>query len=195
MQKEILTLNNISKDLKIVANIQMHNTEEWRIPYIIVFTVLALMAGILLRNIFVGLFIFGFAVYYIVLYARELKKYKMRKREIMNIFDREDISISVEQLSHIAEETIYEPHSHGRHMHSTKEVTSFYFMSGGSWRVPRISKHYAWSKDCYITTRGLKNISLAGDEFYYISLKGHYTIAYIYPCKTFALDSELKLKA
>ena len=38
------------------------------------------------------------------------------------------------------------------------------------------------------------NISLQGDEFFYISLQGYYNVAYIYPCKLFELDETLKGK-
>ena len=55
-------------------------------------------------------------------------------------------------------------------------------------------EHYVWSKDYCLSSKGLDNISLQGDEFFYISLRGYYNVAYIYPCKLFELDETLKGK-
>ena len=189
MQKETLTLTNIAQDLKMVADYQMENRTDWRFAYIVPVTMMAIIIVMYWKNIFLGLLLLSVPVYHIVRYVREYRDHKIKKKAITDIIDRGDISISVEELSHIAEETVYEPHAR----HATKEVKFFYFMSGGSWRVPIVSKHYSWSKDYYLSTRGLENISTAGDEFYYISLKGYYNVAYIYPCKTFELDSNLEL--
>ncbi len=192
MKKEILTLSGITQDLKKNATANMSNAEKWRFSYIIPETLIALIVGIVLKNIWIGLLVFSFAAYHIVLYVRAYRNFKAQKKKITDTIDRKDISISVEKLSHIALETIYEPHNVGARGKATKTVTLFYFMSGSSWRVPDVAKHYAWSKDHYISSKGLKNISVSGDEFYYVSLQGHYGIAYIYPCKNFVLDCNLK---
>ena len=192
MKKEALTLANITKDLRQIAFLNRSNAEEWRFTYIIPITLIAVIIGIILDSILVGLLIFSVAAYHIVCYVREYKVHKEKVRAIEAVIERGDISISVEKLSHIAEETIYEPHTHGKHSHATKTVTFFYFMSGGSWRVPDVGRHYEWSKDYYISSKGLENISVNGDEFFYISLQGYYDIAYVYPCKFFVLDDDLK---
>ena len=79
-------------------------------------------------------------------------------------------------------------------MRDTKEVKFYYFSAGRSWRVPSTGCHYKWSKDYYFTTQGLLNISVSGNEFFYVSLQGHFEISYIYPCKFFTLSEELKTK-
>lgn len=192
MQKDKLTLANVRQDLDKIAYTGLSNVEQWRSAYYVPITILAVMVEVLLKNIWIGLLIFSVAAYHIVMYVIEYKKYRAQKKAITDILDRGDISISVERFSHIADETIYEPHIHGKHAHSTKEVTFFYFESGTSWRVPRVDKHYEWSSECYLTSIGLKNISVGGNEFFYVSLQGHHDIAYIYPCKLFELDESLK---
>jgi hypothetical protein len=128
----------------------------------------------------------NFVKYYVA-----VRDYKMQKDAIKNILDRGDVCISVEKLSHIAEDTIYEPHRGRRRVHSTKIVTFYYFTSGGRWRVPS-GEHYEWSGDYRLSSKGLENVSLVGDEFYYVSLQGYHEVSYIYPCKYFELDASLK---
>jgi len=192
--KEMLTLQNITEDLRRIAFLNLSNVDEWRFSYIIPVTLLAVMIGVFLKNIWIGLLIFSVAAYHIVRYVMEYRIYKERKKAIAYVLDRGDISISVEKLSHIATETIYEPHTYKGHSHVTKTVTFFHFMSGGRWRVPSVGKHYTWSKDYHISLKGLENISINGEEFFYISLQGYHDIAYIYPRKFFLLGSDLNDK-
>ncbi len=194
MTKETLTLQNITDDLRRVAFFGLSNVQEWRFFSIISVTLLAVMLGIFLKSVWIGIAIFSVAAYHIVRYVMEYRKYRERKKAIANVLDRGDISVSVEKLSHVAMETIYEPHGHGKHRHTTKEVTFFYFLSGGRWRIPNVDKHYVWSKDYYISSKGLENASVGGDEYFYISLQGYHDIAYVYPCKFFVLGSDLKVK-
>ena len=192
MQKDKLTLANVRQDLDKIANAKISNVGEWRSAYYIPITILAVMIGILLKNIWIGLLIFSVAAYHIVMNVIEHRKHGEQEKAITDILDRGDISISVERLSHIAHETIYEPHTHGKHTHVTKEVIFFYFESGISWRVPSVDKHYQWSSKCYLSSTGLINMSVSGNEFFYVALKGNHDIAYIYPCKLFELDESLK---
>ena len=198
MQKEALTLKNIAEDLKIVSGENMYHKEEAHFTYIVPFTVLAVFLGILLQNIWIGFLVFLPAVYFIVRYVMERARHKAEKQALMDVINRGDISISVEKFSHTAFETVYEPHTHGigfgrgAHANATKEIFVFYFMSGARWRVPSVNKHYEWSKDYYVSTKGLENISLQGDEFFFVRLQGYHDIAYIYPCKSFVLDKNLK---
>jgi hypothetical protein len=121
-----------------------------------------------------------------------LKECKVIRRGLFDALDRNDISISIEVLSHISEETVYEPHAAGGRSHMTKSITVFYFESGASWRIVRTDRHYDWSPEFYLSNRGLKDTSVRGNEFFYVSLQGHYDISYIYPCKMFELDDSLK---
>ena len=192
MKKEKITLEAIKQDLMKMVNFQLSNKNDWRFSYIVPITLLAVMAGVLLKNVIVGLLIFAVAAYHIVRYVIEYREHKKSKLAIISLVERGEISISNEVFSHIANETIYEPHSVGSRARATKVITAYYFNSGSSWRVPNVDKHYAWSKDFYISSKGLENISISGDEFYIVSLQSHHEIAYIYPCKNFELDANLK---
>ena len=192
MKKEKITLEAIKQDLMKMVNFQLSNKNDWRFSYIVPITLLAVMAGVLLKNVIVGLLIFAVAAYHIVRYMIEYREHKKSKLAIISLVERGEISISNEVFSHIANETIYEPHSVGRRTRATKVITIYYFNSGSSWRVPNVDKHYAWSKEFYISSKGLENISISGDEFYIVSLQSHHEIAYIYPCKNFELDANLK---
>ena len=195
MKKEKITLEAIKQDLMKMVNFQLSNKNDWRFSYIVPITLLAVMAGVLLKNVIVGLLIFAVAAYHIVRYVIEYREHKKSKLAIISLVEKGEISISNEVFSHIANETIYEPHRVGRRAHATKVITVYYFNSGSSWRVPNVDKHYAWSKEFYISSKGLENISISGDEFYIVSLQSHHEIAYIYPCKNFELDATLKNNA
>lgn len=191
MKKEALSMDKIKQDLIITANSQGSNIENHRLSFIIPFELLSIILGVFTKNILIALAIFLPAAYNIVFFIIECRNSSIKKKAIMNVIDRGDIAVSIEQFSHIAEETIYEPHSHGNHAHSTKIVKFFYFKSGAGWRIPDVRKHYSWSKDYYVTTRGLENISIPGDEFYFITLQGYFDISYIYPCKNFIFDEKI----
>ena len=192
MRKEKLTLDAIKQDLLKVVSCQLSNKAEWRFSYIVPTTILAVMIGVILKNIFIGLLIFAFAAYHIVHYIIESREYKQNKKAVISLIDRVDISISTEEFSHIAHEIIYEPHTTGKHVHSTKKIAVYHFQNGASWRVPDIDKHYSWSREFYLSSEGLDNISVAGNEFFFVRLQNQSDIAYIYPCKLFELDGNLK---
>lgn len=193
MSKETLSLDNIKQDLNAVAYSTISNESDWRFSYVISFSALAVLCGIITKSIWVGLLIFAVAAYHIVFYIIAYKEYLTHKKAIRQLIKRGDISISLEKLSHIAEETVYEPWSGRRgRTHFTKLIRVYNFMSGGSWRVPDVDKHYKWSKTHYISLSGLANISVQGNEFFYISLQGYPEIAYIYPLKLFELDKSLE---
>ncbi len=191
MKKETLLLSNITQDLKIVIKEKIGNTTDWRFSYIIPITLISVALGIVLKNVWLPLLIFSVAAYHIVRYIVEFKTQSIKKKAVMEVIGREDISISVVRLSHISSETIYEPHRVFRRANATKTVTYYYFESGNHWRIPKVDKHYIWSKDYYISSQGLENISIQGDEFYFVSLQGYNDIAYIYPCKIFELGEKL----
>ena len=191
-KKEMLTMAGITEDLRKVAYFKLSRLEDWRMSYIIPIAGLALFVGIYFKKIVIALLIFAVAAYHIVQYIREIIEYRAQKKELMSVVDRGDISISVEKFSHIAEETIYEPHTTSRgHTNNYRDVKMFYFESGVSWRMQSYW-HYEWSKEYYLSAEGLINTSVGGNEFYYITLKGEHDISYIYPCKLFELDEKLK---
>ena len=188
MKKETLTLSNIKEDLMKIAKFELYNHRHWKLWYIIPVALPLLMLGIFLNNLWVYAIIFLIVVCGIIRYSVDYKKYSVKKHAIENLDDRKGISISVEKYDRLGVEIIFEPHFNGIRITKHKTVSCIYFSSGGSWRVPDVDKHYKWSREYYISTKGLDNISLKGDEFFYVSLQGHYEIAYVYPLKFFELD-------
>ena len=189
MKKETISLSNIQNDLMIIANTQISNDADVRLVFIVPLTLLSVLLGIFLKNIWISLAILALAVYHTVRFVFEYRDYKAKKESICDVLERGDISISTERFSHVAAQTIVEPHNVGTRIKNTKTAVFFYFESGVGWRVPSMDKHYKWSKEYYVSTKGLENISIQGDEFFYVSLQGHFDIAYIYPCKNFTISS------
>ena len=191
MTTEKLTMEAIKSDLIKIADVQVNNKADWRGHFIVPFNLLAILVGVFTKNVWIGIAVFGVAAYHIVRFVMEHKEYKTQKATILSLVERGEISISTEILSHIANDVIYEPHIVGRKTKSTKTITLYHFDGGSSWRVPLFTKHYEWSKEYYISSKGLENISIKGDEFYFVSLQAHHDISYIYPCKNFELDKSL----
>ena len=198
MRKEKITLDSIRRDLSCVVSLQMYHKEQWRFTYIMPCAMLAVMAVIFLKSIFIALLIFSVAVYHIVKYINEYREYMAKKNALMSMIDRGEISISNEVLSHITDRTIYEPHSarglmyRRPHTTLTRTIRVYCFEGGLDWRVPSVERHYPWSKDFYLSQTGFENISCSGDAFFFVRLQNHSEVAYIYPCKIFELDSSLK---
>ena len=203
MTKETLTLDKIALDLKRVASQNwLSRSGAIQIPLFFI-PLLAVGLGFITQNLLIGFLIFLTFPPTLLYYIRERRAHKASMREIEELVARNDVSISVETLSHIAKEMVYAPHSSGRHTHATRRVTFFYFMSGSSWRVPdlyhysarrRQNRHYFWSETCSLSEEGLQNTSVQGDEFYHISLQSDHEISYIYPLKFFVLAAGLKVK-
>ena len=192
MKKETLTLESIKSDLIKIANYQMDNKSDWRFTYIIPITALAILLGVFTKSVFIGIAVFCVAAYHIVRFIIEYKEYRAKKSAILSVIERGEISISKETFSHVAREVVYEPHRVGKRSWATKTITLYHFDGGSSWRRPLFSKHYEWSKEYYISSNGLENISIKGDEFYFVSLQSHHDVSYIYPCKNFELDKSLE---
>ena len=193
MKKEIITLENIISDLKIVSYSSLSNKEDWRFTYIFPMTLISIILGLYFSSIKIALFIFIPVMYHIVRYLLAVKTYKEDKNAIIKAIETNGVHVSVEKLCSVREETIYEPYMALGNSRSLKYPTFFRFYSGLCWRMP-LSYHYRWSKDFYLSPEGLEHISIVGDEFYYATLQGYDEIAYIYPCKYFEIDSSIIVK-
>lgn len=186
MKKEILRKENIREDL--LKAIEQRNAVrwEWRMCYIG-----PLVAGSLVMMLcffqywWLGLLTLVPAVYHAVFLVRDLQKNRKITAALRDSLERDEISVSEEILSHIAEEAVYEPHRRGRGARSMKAVQVFYFRSGASWRHYEVAKHYGWSKEFHMTPAGLENTSAAGDAFYFIRLQSDGDVGYIYNKKLF----------
>ena len=196
MKKETLKLSNIKADLNKMADFYMSNRLDFRFTYIVPIAILAVMLGILTQRVWVGLLVLSLSSIEVVRFIRDWIAHRNTVKMVKEIIERGDISISVETLSHIAREVIYEPHTTGSYrnqgyLDETKTVAFFHFEGGGSWRVPSVETHYSWSQDYYMSQSGLENSSTQGEQFFFVCLQGYYDIAYIYPCDRFELG-ELK---
>ncbi len=195
MRKETLTLSNIAHDLRLVARHRIDNAFSHREAYAFPLLILAALLCFVFKKWLLTLPLLAVAGYHIYHFVLSYKENRRIRLMIDDGLERGEISIGVEKLSNIHQEEIYEPHHTGRRAQTTKTVTFYYFESGIQWREPSIARHYQWSKEYYISSKGLENISISGDEFYYVVLQGNPDIAYIYPCKNFLLDESLMQKS
>ena len=206
MAKETLTHQGIKHDLMKTAEERIYNKATVRLAIAIPITIIVIFAVFLTGFNWIVLLIsalaFLIALYHYFRFFEDHKAYRSQKKRIMEAIDLSDYSISVQKLSHISTETVYEPYLHqisfgNRHVHDTKEIRVFHFVGGDSWRLTgepnrhNYYKHYDWSREFYLSSEGLLNMSVEGNEFYFVSLQGEYEISYIYPCKIFTLDKSL----
>lgn len=194
VQKETLTLEGIVHDLTRLVKWQPTDILAYRLGSILIGTTVA-VAAIWLRW-WVAVLVLLFPLYHIVRAVLEYRVSHAKRRAVQAIRDRRDISIARVKLNAITEESVYAPHGgsglRGPTLRYHRLVTVFHFSSGAQFRVPPFKRHYEWSPAFYITSKGLQNVSSAGEEFYYVSLQGHYDVAYIYPCERFDLDKSLE---
>lgn len=204
MKKEILTLENVKRDLLEVVNTQKYVQFEWRFSYIVPAVAVAVTCYTEFGMYLPALFCIPFAVYHLVKYILDTRQIMAKKAAVRKAIDRGDVSVTLEKLSHIARESIFEPHIGGmgrfKRQKALKDVKLYYFDSGRCWRDPLFTfetgkeYHYEWSSELKLSSGGLDVTSLKGNEFYLISLQSSYDIAYIYPTKFFELGAELKSK-
>ena len=132
MKKEKITLDNVKSDLaRVLYNVRSIRT-DMHLPQVLWTVALAVFLGILLNSVIVGVSISLFGLYPIYQYILAERENKEKKDALWSALERGDVSITTEVLSHIANETVYEPHSHytpchGAHRDLTKTITEFYF--------------------------------------------------------------------
>ena len=186
MKKELLTVDNMRNDLISVFEYKSDTSSEKRLVYIVPFLLAAILVGILMKNPWPAIAVLTVPVYHTVRLVLEKREEKAQKIKMIDMLKNGELAVSLETLSHIAEEEIYEPHFGGRRARTTRTVTVFYFESGASWRRPE-GYHYGWSKTYGMSSAGLENTSVAGNTFYYVTAKQGYGTAYIYNTKFFEL--------
>lgn len=185
MKKELLTPENIKKDLLTIVNIRISNISDWRLSYIIPVTLIAVIIGILLKNIWIGGLIFSFAAYHIVRFILDARSCLRVKKELIKEINDCSFSVSVDKLEGISEEIVYEPHMGVRGSRSIKSVKVYRFQSGRQWRELSVGTHYKWSRLYNMSSKGLENTSVVGDEFYFVTLKSDNETAYVYNTNLF----------
>ena len=182
--KDALTPYNVKEDLFKVLGQQRNVKDEMRSAAIVAGSILFLVFGFFFHILPLALLFLAVALYHATRYALELHAHAKRKKQLKLAIEREDFNVSVEKLSYITEETIYEPWVGFRRSHSYKTVTMFGFYSGVKFRLwPH--KHYSWSLTYRLSPQGMQNTSLQDDLFYLVTLKGEPDVACIYNQKFF----------
>ena len=194
MKKETLTRAGVQQDLAAIARFYHAVAARWRFSYILPFTLAAVLFGALARSLLLFVLLLLPALYHALRYAQAYWQYLAARRAIFAAAAEGGLALSCERLSHITEETVYEPrtsaHSGRLRGHMLRSATYYYFENGKRWRLPLVT-YYAWSREYRVSPRGLMNISISGDEFYYVHPQGQPALACIYPCKCFVPEEEL----
>ena len=191
-RKEELKHENIVSDLLKNERWRGARDSEHREVYLLPLLTIAVTLWIFTKTFWIGAIPFFGAIYPAVLLARDIRSMQERKRRILA----GDYTIVVETLSHITEETIYEPHVgrsvFGRsNVHATRTASFFYF-STHKWRVQ--GNNYEWSEEYPLSYQGIMNVSLEGDSFYVVSLEPDDEAGCVYPCKYFVCPPTLGKK-
>lgn len=192
MKKEKITLDNIKEDLEYFAYLNMSKKAGVYVALLILAFILAFIAGMIVRSFLTGLLVMVIAsIYPTVRLILEKSKRKKMQNTVRSVSTREDISISVEELSHVSEETASAPSWTGSHRR-VKLNYVWHFTSGAEWVKPLyLSGFFHWSKEYSLGESGFITTSVAGNKFYYVSLQSDPDINFIYPCKFFELDEKL----
>lgn len=192
MKKDMITFQSVKKDLERIILCKENVSCGQRISYIIPCMVLGITMCAALYTQFKPLSIIPFAValYHTIRCACEIIRVRKKRALLTKAIRRGNIVVTVETLARVADETVYVSRMVFGHGWGLSEIKQFYFQSGKSWLCPHFRRHYKWSRENYISTEGLDNTSLVGDEFYYITLGDHNEISYVYPCKMFELDRD-----
>ena len=188
MTKEVVTLDAVKQDLTKIIKRQRVNRLRWHGPHALAFLLLIPIASILFGNILWGLLFLLPLLYQVARFLIfDLTDYRAKKCGIDALTSLDQLAISIEKLRDIENNLIYEPHGKA----FTKTILLYRFESGATWRLPDVYKHYEWSREFYVSNRGLSNISPVGTEFIFVALRGYRDLAYIYPCKSFEINRDI----
>lgn len=190
MTKEILTDERIRQDVLGNEVKKAKGNDNKTLVWVMPIAVAAILAGVYV-HVLLGVAVGLLAIIPIYLY------FKQNREDSDTVFEVEhgaEFIVEIDTLSHITTETIYEPHTVGtfgrRHTQYSKTVTVFEFHNA-KWRVPEVEKLYAWSKEMYISPKGLENTSLRGDKFYIVRRLGNAEVAYVYNTKFFTYNGKI----
>ena len=190
MTKVILTDEAIRRDVLGNEVKKAKNNDNKTLVWVMPIAVAAILAGVYV-HVLLGVAVGLLAIIPIYLY------FKQNREDSDTVFEVEhgaEFIVEIDTLSHITTETIYEPHTvhvgTRTSTHYTKTVTIFEFHNA-TWRVPEVEKLYAWSKEMYISPKGLENTSLRGDKFYIVRRLGNAEVAYVYNTKFFTYNGKI----
>ncbi len=123
MKKEELKIENIRKDLSKVSSENHARVSDKWFAGIILTPIAAVLSFFFINRLLVIplALIFAYSLYR---YISEIRKIAKDSGNVYSVADRDDISVSVEKLSHITNETVYEPRQAGLRRHHTKTGTN-----------------------------------------------------------------------
>lgn len=183
--KEILTKENIKRDLKYAASRRFSNRIAYRLDFVIPWLFAAILVGALTRILWIAALMSIFPAYHLVQLAREYIPYRKNVSRII----RGEFSVHRDTLVKICSETIYEPWVGRRgRIHYYKEVSFFHFEQF-DWRVV-YGKHYTWSDFISMSTTGLENTSVEGNTFFVAVYNNSPEVGYVYNTKFFIWNEE-----
>ena len=195
MDKQALTLDDVAMDMRKVIKERRRIYFSWRMKFIAPSAVIGWMLALALSGFTLGvghkIVIGAFALviaYNLVMLTVQLLGTRKAQRALDRGLTRDEVSVSVERFSHIAFEEEYEPWFSGRWLGMYKRIRMYYFTSGAGWREPVCWSHYSWSVYRETSSKGLENATLAGDEFYLITLNADTSVRYIYNTRLFELE-------
>ena len=185
--REVLTDGNILSDLLEAEILRHKKATEGHKFRIGSFLVYAIAVGILSKIFWVGLIIALGSVYHAVMLSRKIREHKSNMASLRS----GGFTVDTDIFSHISDESIVEPHlgglSRSKKMTRYRRVTYFYF-NNCRFRLC-FFRGFRWSREYYLSIGGLKNISLAGDEFYVAVRASDGEVGQIYPKKLFEYGS------
>ncbi len=177
MTKEVLTKENIQKD--VLAYVK--RIADAKGSYLLDIGVYSMILLILLACAGAWQIALPFALVPIISFLRYIPWWRAAREE-RGEASQGEFTIVREKLSHIAEETIYEPRYLGRYTRNMHSVRFLYFPCG-QWRIQ--PRNYTWSKTFYMSGQGVENTSLVGDEFYIAIVNSTQEICAVYNTKFF----------
>ena len=189
--REVLTDGNILSDLLEAEILRHKKATEGHKFRIGSFLVYAIAVGILSKTFWVGLIIALGSVYHAVMLSRKIREHKSNMASLRS----GGFTVDTDIFSHISDESIVEPHlgglSRSKKMTRYRRVTYFYF-NNCRFRLC-FFRGFSWSREYYLSIGGLKNISLAGDEFYVAVRASDGEVGQIYPKKLFEYEKDGKI--
>lgn len=177
--KETMTKQEILADLLTAEQALNRHGGEAYLYAIIPCTLLAVLVGILLHNLWLTLALAAVAIFHIIRMIPLAARSRMMRRALKEAIDNDKFVITTERLCSIDEQE----------ERANKTTRIFRFGSGMSWQIPSLSQHYAWSEVCNMSSDGLDHTSLVGDEFFVVTLNDLPEISYVYNKKLFEYET------
>ncbi len=201
MKKEALTIDNIKRDLHRYATWHFNaKYENYSFRYFGAFCCLLIISivGFMGGYVIPAVLALAAMPHTLMKYVKKARVAGSARAEISAISTRDRVSVSVERLSHISEAIVHQRRVFRSGGLSSKRIPkrmrTYHFEAGRSWCDSSDFTHYEWSDRNATSPEMLSSTSLAGDEFYFISLQMSPDVTYIYPTKFFELDEELNGK-